>query len=83
LVPGDDPDVWVELDIDGTPLGEWHWDEDLQDWIFVEYPPPLGNLPRTGDNSGEYHLLILLGAVVVGIVIDWYFDERREVGRGK
>jgi hypothetical protein len=40
--------AYVEIGEDGTPLGEWRYDDDLGEWIFDEYPPPLGNLPRTG-----------------------------------
>jgi uncharacterized repeat protein (TIGR02543 family) len=42
--------TFIELDEDGTPLGEWYYDEDEGRWIFDEYPP-LGSAepPRTGD----------------------------------
>ena len=43
--------TFIEYDSDGVALGEWHWDEDLEEWMFDEYPPPLGALPPTGDDS--------------------------------
>jgi uncharacterized repeat protein (TIGR02543 family) len=43
--------AYIELDEDGVPLGEWRYDDDLGEWIFDEYPPPLGNLPQTGAAS--------------------------------
>jgi hypothetical protein len=53
--PGDnvelsDDGVYIERDEDGTPLGEWRYDEDEGAWIFEEYPP-LGAVeaPQTGD----------------------------------
>jgi hypothetical protein len=46
LTPSGDG-VYVEIDDDGTPLGEWYWDEPTDQWIFDEYPP-LANLPQTG-----------------------------------
>jgi uncharacterized repeat protein (TIGR02543 family) len=53
--PGDnvelsDDGVYIERDEDGTPLGEWRYDEEEDAWIFEEYPP-LGAAepPRTGD----------------------------------
>ena len=42
-----DEDHYIEFDEDGVPLGEWHWDEDMEEWIFDEYPPPLAGLPST------------------------------------
>jgi hypothetical protein len=45
-----DDEHYLELDEDGVPLGEWHWDNDLQEWIYDEYPP-LGSLPRTGADN--------------------------------
>ncbi|MDR1192637.1 MAG: hypothetical protein LBK98_00465, partial [Peptococcaceae bacterium] len=47
-VPTDDPYVYIVVDENGVPIGEWHWDPDDRVWIYEEYPP-LGDLPRTGD----------------------------------
>jgi uncharacterized repeat protein (TIGR01451 family) len=47
IVPGDNG-VYIELDENGVPLGEWRWDEPTEEWVFEEYPPPLANLPQTG-----------------------------------
>jgi len=53
------PVSYIELDKNGTPLGEWHWDGDK--WIFEEFPP-FGNLPETGDNTGfPMRFVLLLG----------------------
>jgi hypothetical protein len=38
---------FVEIGEDGTPLGEWYWDDGADQWLFDEYPP-LGDLPQTG-----------------------------------
>ncbi|MDR2770817.1 MAG: hypothetical protein LBB57_02140, partial [Clostridiales Family XIII bacterium] len=46
VVPGENG-VYIELDENGIPLGEWRWDEPTQQWIFDEYPP-LADLPQTG-----------------------------------
>jgi hypothetical protein len=60
-------DVYIEIDDDGTPLGEWHWDEPTEMWIFDAYPP-LGNLPQTGEQAGRgisiftWGILALFGA---------------------
>ena len=42
-----DDEHYLELDEDGVPLGEWRWDEEMEEWIFDEFPP-LGSLPQTG-----------------------------------
>ena len=46
LVPNG-PGSFIEVDGNGTPLGEWKWNPDTQEWVFNEYPP-LGTLPQTG-----------------------------------
>ena len=59
LVP--DGDRYIKVDDDGTPLGEWHWDDDLKLWIFDEYAP-LGDIPRTGDMKipGIYYIVFII-----------------------
>ena len=59
LVPGDEDGVYVELDDNGVPSGEWHWDDNDKIWIFEEYPP-LSFLPRTGDGSAASAYLIII-----------------------
>jgi fimbrial isopeptide formation D2 family protein len=46
LIPGPNGG-YIEIDENGVPLGEWHWDEEEERWIFDEYPP-LDRLPQTG-----------------------------------
>jgi hypothetical protein len=48
IVPGDGGS-YVELDENGTPLGEWRYDPDTGEWIFDEYPPLADTLPQTGN----------------------------------
>ncbi|MDR3294362.1 MAG: hypothetical protein LBT26_00835 [Clostridiales Family XIII bacterium] len=40
--------TFIEIGDDGTPLGEWRWDDPQEMWVFEEYAPPLGSLPQTG-----------------------------------
>jgi hypothetical protein len=47
LVPAGDG-VYIEIGEDGTPLGEWRWDDPTDQWIFDEYPPLADMLPQTG-----------------------------------
>jgi uncharacterized repeat protein (TIGR01451 family)/LPXTG-motif cell wall-anchored protein len=47
-VPTDDPYLYIVVDEDGVPIGEWRWEPEEEIWIYEEYPP-LGNLPQTGD----------------------------------
>ncbi|MDR2356054.1 MAG: hypothetical protein LBE16_07640, partial [Clostridiales Family XIII bacterium] len=46
LIPAGDG-VYVEIDENGLPLGEWRRDANGQ-WIFDEYPPLADRLPQTG-----------------------------------
>jgi hypothetical protein len=54
-------------------LGEWHWDEPEQMWIFDEYPPlaanAFGELPQTGatlpKETGAVPFVILLAALTL------------------
>ncbi|MDR3271067.1 MAG: InlB B-repeat-containing protein, partial [Peptococcaceae bacterium] len=55
LAGGDD--AYTEFDDEGNPLGEWHWDESIQEWVFEPYQP-LDDLPKTGGSG------ILLGSLL-------------------
>ena len=66
LVPTDDGG-YIEIDEEGVPLGEWHWEDEPEMWIFDEYPP-LGSLPQTGGYSPEMNqLLLLAGFSLLGV----------------
>ena len=71
LTPKDD-NTYIEFDENGTPLGEWHWDDDPGEWIYEEYPPldsydpPQDNydLPQTGEGVGVPLLLFMLPVLI-------------------
>jgi hypothetical protein len=48
--------AYVEIGEDGTPLGEWHYDDGQNAWIFDAYTP-LGALPQTGAFSAPGGML--------------------------
>jgi LPXTG-motif cell wall-anchored protein len=48
--------VRIEYDDNGIALGEWHWDPEEGEWIYVEYAPV-----KTGD-SAQTALYIALGS---------------------
>ncbi len=60
--------IFLELDDGGVPLGAWHWEEEPQEWVFEEYPTPLGAwetspatdepLPVTGGTTAITALII-------------------------
>ena len=78
LVPTDEG-VFVEFDEDGVPLGEWHWDDPLEMWVFEEYPPPLGEweaLPQTGTAGYMSVYLALLGITLLGTGVVLINDNR-------
>ncbi|MCL1804801.1 MAG: hypothetical protein FWG28_02180 [Clostridiales bacterium] len=60
-----DDEHYIEFDEDGVPLGEWHWDDELEEWIFDEFPP-LGALPRTGAVAIPAALSLMLGGSSLG-----------------
>jgi uncharacterized repeat protein (TIGR02543 family) len=67
IVPGDDEDSYIELGEDGTPHGEWHKTEN-GNWVFVEYIPPVAEVPKTGDEGVALCLPLMLGgAALLGI----------------
>ncbi|MDR0906496.1 MAG: InlB B-repeat-containing protein [Oscillospiraceae bacterium] len=81
VVPGDDGS-YIELDEDGTPRGEWHWNDDAGAWIYDEYPP-LGDLPiidaspKTGD-SGPVLWVILCAASTFGFACLLFSKDKRK-----
>ena len=62
------PGRYFEIDDNGSPLGEWRWDEEAEEWIYEAYTP-LANMPKTGDSSGNtaVYLLVMLGVSLAGI----------------
>ena len=65
--------VYIELDENGVPLGEWNWDEELQEWVFDEYPTPLAGLaldavPQTSDSHSQTTTaLLVLGVACLAV----------------
>jgi len=63
LVPDEDGG-FIEIDPDGTPTGEWRYEDD--GWVYYEYPPPASSPgtpvfgPKTGDESQTVLHTILL-----------------------
>jgi len=51
---------FIEIDDNGVPLGEWHWDDEEVMWIYDEYPP-LSDLPvQTGVGDIRIYRALLL-----------------------
>ena len=65
------PEPVVVFDDDGTPLGEWKWDDD--EWIFEEYVP-LGALPTGDASTAVFALLALTAMVGIALVV---FKKRK------
>ncbi|MDR3311503.1 MAG: hypothetical protein LBS90_09240 [Oscillospiraceae bacterium] len=67
LVPGDDGS-WIEIGEDGDPLGEWHYYEDDEVWVFEPHTPLTP--PPTGDIAQLAPLILLpLSAAVVALAV--------------
>jgi hypothetical protein len=58
---------YLEIGDDGTPLGRWEWDPVEEEWIFDEFPPPLGNLPPTGEMTRVRQSSALLAFLLLGL----------------
>jgi LPXTG-motif cell wall-anchored protein len=73
---------YIELDENGTALGEWRYDPDGEIWIFEEYPPPTanlnlgGSLPQTGQLNWPVPVLAVFGALL--FVVGWVYRRRPE-----
>ncbi|MDL2273586.1 hypothetical protein LJC34_03455 [Oscillospiraceae bacterium OttesenSCG-928-G22] len=70
LVPNEEG--YEELDEDGTPLGQWTYNEETDEWIFEEYPP-LGNLPNAG-GTAMFFWMLALGCTLLAVGI--YMEKR-------
>jgi|GEM_PF-3336386 len=68
----DEDGTWIEYDRFGTPLGRWTWDNDLNDWVFIEFPaPPLTefDMPKTGAGEPPPLYLAVLGLALISVGI--------------
>ena len=72
LVP--DENRHIEFDSDGTPLGEWTYDDEEGTWVYEEFDDdellfeeetPLGDLPQTGVLRWPIPFLCALGGVTM------------------
>jgi hypothetical protein len=74
IVPSDNG-TFIELDEDGTPLGEWKYDPEQNAWIFDEYPPLTENisenLPQTGQLRWPVPALTILGVLMLTVGFAW------------
>ena len=67
--PDESPEPVVVYDDDGTPLGQWVWDEETEEWIFEENIP-LGQLPPTDDtDKTALHVLIVIAMLMIAVVL--------------
>ena len=74
------PNVYIEIDENGVPVGEWHRDGDSGVWIFDEYPP-LAGLPQTGVVVLSLsYLFSMLGISLVGMGV--VLKKRSELKKG-
>jgi LPXTG-motif cell wall-anchored protein len=70
LIPGDDDDIYIEIDDGGTPIGEWHRDPDGA-WKY-EPIPPISEMPKTGDSTRSavwVALGVTAGVCIVALVV--------------
>lgn len=61
--------VFVEIDADGVPLGEWRWNSDAGEsgeWTYDAYAPT-DELPQTGRVIYTVVCIVVVGLVLIGI----------------
>jgi len=75
LIPDDDG--WLEFDDDGVPLGRWSWDDDLEEWVFDPFPPPLSMMPTTGIRSSISLWIIGLCISLIALGFLYYIVNSR------
>lgn len=75
---------YIEFDENGTPLGEWTYDEELDEWIFDEFPP-LGNLPLTGylAQNNRWLYLVLFSVLALTTLLGAQFLSERNYRKGR
>ena len=82
MAPGhemvEDGDGWLEFGDDGTPLGRWSWGEDLGEWVFTEYAPPLSDMPYTGVAN-----LVLLYSIIMMLLVFYVYRLSKKIKRVK
>jgi len=71
-----DDGIYVEFDANNVPLGEWVWDDDAGEWVFFEYPPPLANMPATGDYSYLVFILFAFGVSLLCVGLPIRYRQR-------
>jgi LPXTG-motif cell wall-anchored protein len=59
--------VYVEFDDEETPVGEWHYDNEIGDWVFVEFPHI--DAPKTGDGVSPFIFVLGLAAIGAAAVV--------------
>jgi|GEM_PF-1549395 len=76
---------WILLDENGVPLGRWVWDEDRNEWIFIEdAAAPTGMFaasPQTGDHRNFIIEIIIIATgfiTMAAAVLLWRKKESSE-----
>jgi len=86
-----DDGTFVELDENGIPLGIWHYNDKLGEWVYDDYQHPKP-LPKTGDTD-EFSksilymiiigILITISGIILTVVLDRYLPFAENKARKK
>lgn len=63
------------MDQNGTPLGQWTWDDTTASWVFHETNPiAVGFMPQTGvdNNRAIFNILMYSTTLIVGVAVLWF-----------
>ncbi|MCL2364333.1 MAG: SHIRT domain-containing protein [Defluviitaleaceae bacterium] len=73
LIPNENG--YIEVDQNGTPLGQWTWDDTTASWVFHETNPiAVGFMPQTGvdNNRAIFNILMYSTTLIVGVAVLWF-----------
>ncbi|MCL2363360.1 MAG: hypothetical protein FWC71_01715 [Defluviitaleaceae bacterium] len=69
LVPDGSGNGYFELDNQGVPQGQWTWNNDTNQWDFIEInntPIPIGRMPQTGLSTAALWFAAIVNVVLIG-----------------
>jgi hypothetical protein len=70
--PPADDGIRIEYDEDGVALGEWRWDPEKGEWVYMEYAPV-----KTGDDARTAVYIVSCSASLLSLALLLFGKRRR------